>query len=140
MPRPLSCSLALAFAFLAAACGEKSQSPSQRADAPMTIEERGRMAFAACAVCHSVRDPEAPGYATMVGPSLYRVVGARAGHVATYDYSQAMRESGLVWDEATLDAFLENPQQIVPRTRMAYVGEKNADRRAALIAYLKTLQ
>jgi len=130
---------ALAALSFAASCGDDGQASSSEPAAPLTIEEQGRKAFSACAVCHSVKDPDASGYTSMVGPSLFKVVGAPAGHVATYDYSSAMRESGLVWNEATLDAFIENPQQIVPRSRMAFAGEKSAERRAAIIAYLKTL-
>lgn len=76
----------------------------------------------------------------MVGPSLFGVYGAKSAHVASYDYSQAMREANLNWDEATLDRFLTRPQEVVPRTRMAFVGEADANKRAAIIAYLKTLK
>lgn len=122
---------------LLSACGQQQPAAGDR---PMTIEERGRVAYAACAVCHSVSDPAAPGYAGLVGPSLFGVFGAPSAHYEDYDYSPAMRGANLVWDEATLDAFLENPHQIVPRTRMSYAGESDPDRRAAIIAYLKTLK
>lgn len=121
---------------LLSACGQEQPA----ADRPMTIEERGRAAYAACAVCHSVNDPAAPGYAGLVGPSLFNIYGAPSAHDAAYDYSQAMRSANLVWDEATLDAFLENPHKIVPRTRMSYAGESDPARRAAIVAYLKTLK
>lgn len=125
------CTLALALA----ACGREDAAD----DRPMTIEERGRAAFSECAVCHSVKDPSAPGYAKLVGPSLFNVYGAASAHQADYDYSPAMRAARLVWDEATLDAYLENPHQLVPNTRMSFAGERDADKRAAIIAYLKTL-
>ncbi|MCB2113940.1 MAG: c-type cytochrome [Parvularculaceae bacterium] len=141
MLRPVSLFFALAALSVATSCGDGGQTSQNRASAPpLTLEEQGRKAFAACAICHSVKDPGAPGYTTMVGPSLFRVAGAPAGHVSSYNYSNAMRESGLIWDDATLDAFIENPQMIVPRSRMAFAGEKNAERRAAIIAYLKTLE
>ena len=122
-----------------AACGAPDNSASGAAAAKTTtVEDRGRMTFSAsCAVCHSVKDPSDPGYSPLVGPSLFAVVGAPAGHVDNYSYSKAMRESGLTWDEATLEAFLENPQRTVPRTRMAYAGEPDPEKRAAIIAFLK---
>ncbi len=127
----------LAAVALLSAC---SQQQRPAGDKPMTIGERGRAAYAACAVCHSVSDPEAPGYAGLVGPSLFAVFGAVSAHDADYDYSPAMRGANLVWDEATLDAFLENPHKIVPKTRMSFAGESDPDRRAAIIAYVKTLK
>jgi cytochrome c len=134
---PVRAKFALAAALFVSACGQQQQAAS---DKPLTIEERGRAAFSACAVCHSVKDPAAPGYAAMVGPSLFAVYGASSAHVSTYDYSQAMREANLTWDDATLDAFIANPHQIVPKTRMSFAGEADADKRAAIIAYLKTLK
>lgn len=129
------------FWLLAAAVGLSSCGGEEPAgDKPPTIEERGRAAFAACAVCHSVKDPSAPGYAPLIGPSLFGVYRASSGHVAGYDYSPAMRGANLVWDDATLDAFIENPHMIVPNTRMSFAGEADAGRRAAIIAYLKTLK
>lgn len=51
-----------------------------------------------------------------------------------------MREANVTWDDATLDAFIANPHDVVPKTRMAFVGESDANKRAAIIAYLKTLK
>lgn len=136
--------LFITMAIATASCGGEpsggSDAASGAANAPKTIEERGRAAFTVCAVCHSVKDPAAAGYAPMVGPSLYRVYGASTAHTQGYDYSKAMREATLKWDDATLDAYLANPQKTVPGTRMAYAGEPNAERRAAITAYLKTLK
>ncbi len=127
---------------LAAGCGQPNGAgaASSGEAGPKTIEERGRAAFSACAICHSTANPDRPGYASMVGPSLFGVYGAKAGHIATYDYSQAMRDSGVIWDDATLNAFIENPHQVIPKTRMAYVGESDAAKREAIIAYLKSLK
>jgi cytochrome c len=109
-------------------------------DRPMTIEERGRAAFRECAVCHSVKDPAAVNYLALVGPSLYAIYGAPSAQQAGFDYSPAMKAANLVWDEATLDAFLADPQAVVPKTRMSYAGQADPDKRAAIIAYLKTLR
>lgn len=90
--------------------------------------------FAMCASCHQV-EPGKHG----VGPSLAGVFGAKAGHVEGYPYSRAMRESGLTWDEAALDKYLEAPMQTVPGTKMAYAGLKDPAKRKEMIDWLKGL-
>jgi cytochrome c len=123
----------LAIALLAAACGREETALAQ------TAEERGLTAFRACAVCHARTDPADPATPRLIGPSLFGVVGAPSARLADYDYSPAMRRANLVWDEATLDAYIEHPSAIVPGSRMSYPGEADAETRAAIIAYLKTL-
>ena len=90
--------------------------------------------FAQCAMCHKVE----PG-ANSLGPSLAGVYGAKAGHVGDFAYSSAMRQSGLTWDAATLDRYLEAPAKTVPGTKMSYPGLKDPAKRQAVIDYLKTL-
>ncbi len=130
--RPLA---ALLLSAILSACGREPA-----ADGPLPIADQGRAAYAACAVCHSKEDPSAPGYVALVGPSLFGVYGAKSAHHGDYDYSKAMREANLVWDDATLDAFIANPHLVVPKSRMSFAGEPDAARRAALVAYLKTLK
>lgn len=96
--------------------------------------DHGKTVFKACAVCH------ATDHANRVGPGLEGVVGRKAGTIADFHYSNAMKSSGLVWDAATLDAFLESPQKAVPGTRMPYAGLKNPTDRADLVGYLATLK
>lgn len=105
-----------------------------------TIEERGLSEFRACAVCHARTDPEDPATPRLIGPSLFGIVGAPSARLSSYDYSPALRRAGLVWDEATLDAYIASPSDIVPGSRMSYPGEADPDKRAAIIAYLKTLK
>ncbi len=90
-------------------------------------------AFTQCQVCHQI----APGQ-NGIGPSLAGIFGSEAGQVANFSYTQAMRSSGLTWDEATLDSYLANPSAVVPGTTMA-VGSLSDEERAAIIDYLKTL-
>lgn len=90
--------------------------------------------FAVCAACHAV-EPGKHG----IGPSLADVFGARAGHASGFEYSKAMLDSGLTWDEATLNRYLENPRQVVPGTTMAYNGLRNETQRKAVVDYLKGL-
>ncbi|ALE18067.1 Cytochrome c [Altererythrobacter epoxidivorans] len=92
-------------------------------------------AFTQCKTCHSVEMGK-----NMIGPSLAGVFGASAGHVGDFAYSTPMRESGLTWDEVTLGAYLENPQSVVPGTKMSFAGVKDAARRQEVIDYLKTLK
>ncbi len=94
----------------------------------------GGMAFQQCADCHG------PGTSDGVGPGLKGVFGRRAGSKPGFVYSPAMAKSATVWDAATLDAFLANPQKALPGSTMAYPGSDDAKERADLVAYLKTLK
>lgn len=125
--------IALAFAALAA-CGRDDAPPAQ------TIEERGLAEFRACAVCHPRTDPADPSTPRLIGPSLFAIVGAPSARLSDYAYSSAMRRANLVWDEATLDAFITDPRAVVAGSRMSYGGEPDPEKRAAIIAYLKTLK
>jgi len=91
-------------------------------------------AFAVCSACHSV-DPGEHG----IGPSLAGVFGARAGTRPGVEYSQAMKDSGLTWNQANLDRYLDNPRGVVPGTTMAFAGVKDAARRQAIIDYMRGL-
>lgn len=97
----------------------------------------GERAFRACAACHKVGEGARNG----TGPQLNGVYGQAAGQVDGFRYSNpltAMAADGLVWDAASLDAFLENPRGFMSGTRMSYSGLKDADQRMAVIAYLST--
>ena len=74
-----------------------------------------------------------------IGPTLAGVFGARAGHIAGFDYSEAMESSGLTWNQGNLDRYLADPKGVVPGTKMAYPGLKDAAKRKAMVDYLKTL-
>ena len=94
---------------------------------------RGKKVFRKCAACHSV----APGR-TKIGPSLHGVIGRTAGTADRYRYSKAMAaygQSGVVWGEDTLNAYLEAPRKVVDGTKMSFAGLKTAQDRADVIAY-----
>lgn len=93
---------------------------------------RGQRIFAQCATCHS---PEAG--VNRVGPSLHGIIGRPAGSVPGFRYSDANRNSGITWTEQELFTYLENPRARVPGTIMAFVGLRNPQQRADVIAYLK---
>lgn len=116
----------------------QNQPPAEADPAPLAAPDAalGRKEFNACAVCHSVDE----GGAARVGPNLFGVYGQPAGQRDGFAYSPALRDSGLTWDDETLDAFIENPQTLVSRNRMAYPGQRDAQKRANIIAYIKTLQ
>ena len=91
---------------------------------------KGEALYARCQGCHSIER-------NRVGPMHRGLFGRRAGSVDGFNYSKAMKESGIVWDEATLDDFLAHPRETVPGTRMTYAGIPDAQERADLIAWLK---
>lgn len=90
--------------------------------------------FNQCKVCHSVKKGEHG-----LGPSLAGVYGTQAGDILGFEFSSAMKESGLVWNEANLDKYLLDPRGVVPGTKMSYAGLKDAAKRKEVIEYLKTL-
>ncbi len=89
--------------------------------------------FAQCAVCHKVTKDGGNG----VGPNLHSVIGKKAGQIAGFNYSPSMKDSGLVWDEATLDKFLTNPRDLVGGTRMSFAGQSDPAKRKEIIDWLK---
>ncbi len=93
---------------------------------------KGEKLFKRCKTCHSLEEGK-----KKVGPSLFGLFGRTAGSVEGYKYSKAMKESGIVWDEETLDAFLTKPKDLVPKTKMNFPGFKNEQDRIDIIAYLK---
>lgn len=92
---------------------------------------RGEKRFEECAACHRTE-----AGANGVGPSLYGVFERKAGTLADFRYSPAMKRSGITWTAQALDTFLADPQKAVPANRMAYAGMTAAEDRADLIAYL----
>lgn len=95
--------------------------------------ERGASAYRACIACHSLE----PGR-HLTGPSLANVFGRKAGEAPGFQrYSDALKNSGVVWDEKTLDAWLRDPASLIPGNTMTYPGMKDGMTRRDLIAYMK---
>lgn len=92
---------------------------------------RGEARFQDCATCHKLE-----AGANNVGPSLHGIFTRKAGEIADFRYSPAIKRSGIVWTPETLDKFITDPQALVPGNRMPYAGMANASDRADLIAYL----
>jgi cytochrome c len=93
----------------------------------------GEKVFAKCKICHQVGE----NAKNAVGPVLNGVVGRRAGTYEGYHYSDANKNSGITWDEATLKEYLRDPKAKVPGTKMVFPGLKSDDDIANVIAYLK---
>jgi cytochrome c len=123
MPRPLQTTLI--FALLLGA------SPARAADEDLEITFNDH-----CRECHSFVKAD-----NRLGPTLYGVVGRKAGIVPGYGYSESVKDSGVTWDEATLDKWIANPQAVIPGNQMSppFPGVSDPKIRARIIAFLKTL-
>src|ERR1700760_2562474 len=92
----------------------------------------GKALYQGCAACHSIDDND-------LGPRHRGVVGRKAGSVADYNYSPALKNSGLTWTEDNLDRWLTDPSVLVPGTKMFFrIDDPQA--RADIIAYLQQLR
>ena len=92
--------------------------------------ERGQAIYARCLACHALAFDR-------VGPRHCGLLGRRAGSVPGFAYSPALKQSGIVWDETSLDRFLAAPTRAVPGTTMTYDGIPDRQDRADLMAYLQ---
>jgi len=122
-------SFSLVLAVVLAAC--------DRPEAPAVPDPvAGQVAFRQCASCHQVGPSARAGF----GPQLNGIVGRRAAATADYNYSSALRNSGIVWSDETLAAYIRNPDAAVPGTKMRFLCLGCSDRTMAdLLAYLRTL-
>ena len=94
---------------------------------------RGQRSFEACAACHSLQPDR-----NMTGPSLAGLWDRKAGTLPSFSrYSPALKSSGIVWTDATLDKWLADPQQLVPANTMTFPGIQDVRVRADLLAFLK---
>jgi cytochrome c len=97
-------------------------------------EEAGQLSFNnACRTCHTVKEGD-----NRLGPTLHAIIGRKAGSLPDYAFSSSLAQSGVVWDEANLDRFIENPDAVAPGNNMKpYTGISDAEERAKIVAYLK---
>jgi cytochrome c len=99
---------------------------------PAGDPERGKALYQGCQACHSVDEND-------LGPRHRGVVGRIAGSVEDYSYSKALKQSGLTWNDSTLDQWLTNPSALVPGTKMFFKLD-DPQARADVISYLKQLK
>ncbi|TKD51400.1 c-type cytochrome [Sphingomonas baiyangensis] len=95
----------------------------------------GKTVFLQCQTCHAVE-----AGVNKIGPSLAGIVGRAAGTVAGYNYTPANKNSGITWSKEKLFQYLENPQRVVPGTKMAFAGIADEQKRADVIEYLANPQ
>ena len=93
----------------------------------------GEKVFKRCLACHMVGEDAK----TRVGPVLNGLIGRKAGSYEGFKYTEANKNSGLVWDEVTLAKYLKNPRATIPGTSMTFIGIKKDEEIEDLIAYLK---
>ena len=98
--------------------------------------KKGADVFAGeCGDCHSPKEGKAKK-----GPPLFGVNGRKAGSVPDFAYSDAMKQSGIVWSPDKIDAYITHPKKLVPGGKMKYDGLDDAAQRADVIAYLQSLK
>lgn len=97
---------------------------------------KGKEIFARCAMCHS----DAKGGPNKIGPNLWGVVGRKAGTEAGFNYSAALKGSGLTWTDENLEKWVMGPAKMVPGTKMMFAGLSNHSQAEDVTAYLATLK
>jgi len=88
-----------------------------------------------CTQCHTIDE----GGPNKQGPNLWAIHGSQSGQ-KDYNYTDANKDSGLIFDDATLDKYLTNPKKMIPGTKMVFAGLPKKGERKALIAYIKSQQ
>ena len=100
-----------------------------------TIVTQGKAAFANCAACHTLEKGAANG----AGPNLFGIVGKTAGAVSGFDYSDALKASGITWSAAELDDYIADPAAKIPGTTMLAGAIADKAKRQAVIAYIESV-
>ncbi len=133
---------------LLVACAQEGEPPSLADDANETAQggiaavaeadvtegdiQKGKRVYIFCQSCHTLNE----GGMHKVGPNLYGMMGQKAAQADGFIYSDALANSGITWDEATLDKWITRPTELVPGTTMVFAGVTDPQQRADLIAYL----
>lgn len=95
--------------------------------------EMGKRQFAPCSACHTYKE----GDPNKVGPNLHGVFGRKAGSKEDFNYSDAMKKSGITWDEKKIDEYITKPSALIPGNKMAFMGVSKEEVRENIIAFLK---
>ena len=94
--------------------------------------QKGKTVFNVCLACHTI----GPGAQNKIGPELNGLDGRKAGTVSNFDYSDANKSSGIVWNEETFEDYIKNPAAKVPGTKMIFPGIRNEQQDKDLWAYI----
>jgi len=94
--------------------------------------QKGVAVFKVCLACHTI----GPGAQNKIGPELNGLDDRKAGTVPSFDYSDANKDSGIIWNEATFEEYIKNPQAKIPGTKMIFPGIKNEQQVKDLWAYV----
>ncbi len=94
--------------------------------------QKGRIVFNVCLVCHAI----GPGAQNKIGPELNGLNGRKAGTVPNFNYSDANKDSGIVWNEEMFEDYIKNPAAKIPDTKMTFAGIKNEQQAKDLWAYI----
>ncbi len=94
--------------------------------------QKGKTVFNVCLVCHAI----GPGAQNKIGPELNGLDGRKAGTVTNFDYSDANKSSGIVWNEETFEDYIKNPAAKIPDTKMTFAGVENEQQVKDLWAYI----
>jgi len=145
---PKTCLISVSAALLLAACAADNSAtsvpnsastpapaaaPTQQVAAAADPLARGARLYKRCQTCHTLEQDGRH----RVGPNMWNLFGSTAGQKEGFAYSKAMSESGIVWDEETLSAYIENPRKFMPGNRMSYAGLRKPEDRAAVLAFIK---
>jgi cytochrome c len=103
-----------------------------KAPAENPVMTQGKRVFSSCAGCHTINTDGG----SSIGPNLWGVVGSAAGSKSDFAYSDALKESGVIWTLESLDSYIENPASFMPGGNMVFVGVTDDADRKALLAYL----
>jgi cytochrome c len=142
----LEIAIAVTLTILLMACTEQTSEELADSDSPPAVETavadaalvespemlRGKRVFASCASCHTV----SKGAASTIGPNLSGVLGSTAGSKSDFVYSDALKSSGVVWTEESLDSYIANPASFIPGGTMAFVGVADKTDREAVLEYV----
>jgi cytochrome c len=101
--------------------------------APAADVENGKTIWNKCRACHQVGE----NAKNLVGPILNGLIGRKAGSIEGYKYSEANKNSGIVWDDATFREYIKNPKGKIPNTKMVFAGLTDEQDIDDLLAYLK---
>lgn len=135
-------SLAAVMAMSMASVSVMAAEEGEMAVDPKMAKKGKKVAIKQCFACHDITENKQ----NKVGPALWGIYGQPAASVEGYDYSEAQlsKKDSIVWDEATLDAYLQDPKALVPGNKMAYpvAGQKvmSDKQRKNLIVFLKSLK